>query len=108
MADKQSIEFTSGMRSEAAAAYLEALAAGLRAGHISLQSDTEAAHLEVPEEIVLELEARSSAGKGKSSIELGLSWRLAKRLPAPAPALTISSDAEPPENERPATITALD
>ena len=94
MADKQSLEFTSAMTSEAAAGYLEALAAGLRQRHVSIESGQEFIGLNVTGDVELDIDARLN-DKGRASIELGLSWRIAKRQPDPPPPLVISSSTRP-------------
>jgi amphi-Trp domain-containing protein len=98
MADKQTMEFTASMKAEAAAAYLEALAAGLRAGSISLQSGSESAYLDVAPDVTLDIEAEST-DKGKSTVDVSLTWRIDKRPQTQPPTLMISSDPAPPEPE---------
>ena len=102
MADKQSLEFTGSLTVEATAAYLEALAQGLREGHVYIEAAGEFIDLEVGDDIALELEA-SASDKGKTSLEVSLAWRAAKRPVEVAPGLVIRSAAvgEPVAEEAP-------
>jgi amphi-Trp domain-containing protein len=76
MAEKQSLEFNSNIDTGEAAAYLEALARGLRDGHVLIESGDKSFNMEVGEGVDIELEAKSNPEKGKSSVELKLSWRV--------------------------------
>jgi amphi-Trp domain-containing protein len=76
MAEKQSLEFIGNIDANEAAAYLEALARGLRDGHVLLESGDKSLNIEVGDGVDLEIEAKSNPEKGKSSIELKLGWRI--------------------------------
>ena len=102
MFEKQSLEFASTMKADSAASYLEALARGLRAGYISIQSDGEFIALELSPDISVQVEAKST-GKGRASLDVELSWRVQK--PAEdkkQPELTINSVPAPAQEEQPA------
>jgi amphi-Trp domain-containing protein len=90
MFEKQSLEFVSAMKADSAASYLEALARGLRAGHISIQSGGEFVSLDLAPDVTVEVEAHSTA-KGRASLDIALSWRLA-RAAEKEQELTISSE----------------
>jgi amphi-Trp domain-containing protein len=91
MAVKQALEFTGGLTVDAAAGYLEALANGLRQGHLSIESENEAVDLAIPQELTLGLEAKSAADKGKSAIEISLTWRVSRKTLSASANLIISS-----------------
>jgi amphi-Trp domain-containing protein len=105
MADKRTLEYTATVKAEAAAAYLEAIAQGLRAGHIVIDTGQEALGVHVTGEVSIELEARSNE-KGKSSIEVSLGWRATPKTAAPAPPLVISST--PPTSAYPSPHSGAD
>ena len=85
MAEKQSLEFSSDIETKSAASHLEALAKGLRAGHVLLESGDRSLSLDVGGNVNIELEAKSSPEKGKSSIEIKLSWLAAEEVEEVAP-----------------------
>lgn len=72
--DKQSIDFSSELETQAAAAHLEALAKGLRDGRVLIESGDRSVSLETSRSLNLALEAKANPGKGKSSIEIKLNW----------------------------------
>ncbi len=88
MASKDSVEFSAQVSAEEAAGYLEALARSLREGRALLESGDKSISLELGPSIKLDLEAESDPAKGKSSIDLSLSWRAAEQAVA-APSLLI-------------------
>ncbi len=75
---KDSIEFTAQVSADEAAGYLEALARSLREGRALFESGDRSVSLELGGSVKLELEAESDAAKGKSSIDVSLSWRAAE------------------------------
>jgi amphi-Trp domain-containing protein len=85
MSEKQSVDFSGSFNPGEAAAYLEALARGLRDGNLVIESGDKSLNLDVSPEISLEFEAKASPEKGKSSIELALSWRAAQPVKEEAP-----------------------
>jgi amphi-Trp domain-containing protein len=94
MADKESLEFSGTVEPHAAAAYLEALARGLRDGRILIESGDKSLSLEVSSDVSLEFEAETNLEKGKSSVDLSLSWRAALPVKEEAPpSLLIASGA---------------
>ncbi len=112
MADKQSVQFSSKVGVEAAAAYLGELAQGLRDGAVLVESGNKSLTFDVASEVDLDFEASSKPDKGKSSIEISLSWRAAAYAgaPRPTPALVIGADAKstPTEGPRPREFEAFD
>ena len=72
--EKQSIEFSSELETQAAADHLEALAKGLRDGRVLIESGDRSVSLEASRSVNLELEAKTNPGKGKSSVEIKLEW----------------------------------
>jgi amphi-Trp domain-containing protein len=104
MSDKQSLEFEAKLDAGNAADYFEALARGLRDGRIIIESGNKSLNLEVAGDIVmeLELEAKSNPEKGKSSVELELSWKVVPQKVEEAPAsllITTGSDHSAHEGE---------
>jgi amphi-Trp domain-containing protein len=94
MADKETLEFSGSVEPHAAAAYLEALARGLRDGRILIESGDKSLSLETASEISLELEAETNPDKAKSSVEIALSWRIVQPVAEEAPpSLLIASGA---------------
>jgi amphi-Trp domain-containing protein len=91
MADKQSVEFASNLEPHGVAAYLEALAVGLRDGRVLIESGDKTLNLEVAPTVGIELEAETSE-KGKHSIEIKLEWRIeAPVVEIAPPSLLIAS-----------------
>jgi len=87
MVDRQSLESISTANADAMATYLEALAVGLREGNVTGESGPKAVALEVGAEVTFGLEPKSAGGEEKSSIDISVSWRARKRLPAIPPSL---------------------
>lgn len=88
MGKQGEFEFAGSVAAEQAADYLERIAAGLRAGQISLGAGERRLSLAPGEMLKLEVEAESEGGKG--SVALELSWK-----PADAPTPTLEILAEP-------------
>jgi amphi-Trp domain-containing protein len=84
--EKRSIEFSSELETQAAAAHLEALAKGLRDGRVLIESGDRSVALETSRNLSLELEAKSNPEKGKSSIEIKLEWVVEEEMVEEAPA----------------------
>ena len=86
MADeKQALEFSSEMETQAAAAHLEALARSLRDGRVLIESGDRSINLEIGRSVNLEFEAKSNAAKGKSSVEIKLEWVAVEEVVEEAP-----------------------
>jgi amphi-Trp domain-containing protein len=95
MSSKDSVEFSAQVSAEEAAGYLEALARSLREGRALLESGDRSISLELGPSIKLELEAASDPEKGKSTIDVSLSWRAAEPAVA-APSLLIVAGGHAP------------
>jgi amphi-Trp domain-containing protein len=83
--EKQSIEFTAEMETQAAAAHLEALAKSLREGRVLIESGDRSVSLEASRNVSLELEAKANPAKGKSSVEIKLGWVAEEEVVEEAP-----------------------
>jgi amphi-Trp domain-containing protein len=90
--EKGSIEFGALVSADEAADYLEALAQSCREGSTLLESGDRSLVLEVGRDVKLELEAEADPAKGKGSIEISLSWRVAEQVETP-PSLVIVAGA---------------
>jgi amphi-Trp domain-containing protein len=100
MSEKQSLEFTSDIDTTAAASHLEALAQGLRDGRILIESGDRSLSLEVGGSVSVELEAKSNPDKGRSSIEVKLSWVAEEEVEEVVPpSLLIASGTAASEHE---------
>ncbi|HEY7268505.1 MAG TPA: amphi-Trp domain-containing protein [Dehalococcoidia bacterium] len=97
MASKDSLEFSAQVSADEAAEYLEALARSLREGRALFESGDRSISLELGPSVKIELEAESDPTKGKSSVDLSLSWRAAEPVMA-APSLTIVAGGQGPSN----------
>jgi amphi-Trp domain-containing protein len=95
MAHKESVEFSGQVSAEEAAGYLETLARSLREGRALFESGDKSVGLELGPSLKIELEAETDPEKGKSSIELSLSWRAAEPAVA-APSLLIIAGGQVP------------
>jgi amphi-Trp domain-containing protein len=73
--DKQQLEFAGTADRELVAEYLNRLADGIRLGGVTLTSPGQSVHLESPQRLRLEVEARHRPDKGSSSIQLEVSWK---------------------------------
>lgn len=73
--DKQQLEFAGTADRELVAEYLNRLADGIRLGAVTLTSSGHSVHLESPQRLRLEVEARHRPDKGSSSIQLEISWK---------------------------------
>jgi amphi-Trp domain-containing protein len=91
---RRSAQFTADLRTEDAAAYLEALARALRNSRLVVQTASESIDVRVASRVGLDLEAKSSRGGKKSSIDLRLNWT----EPAETAKLSISSASAPAAN----------
>jgi amphi-Trp domain-containing protein len=91
MSDKQTMSYHGSMRVEAAAAYLEALALALRDRHIALASEGEQLDIEVADDLLFDLKTKSTASKGKASLDLTLAWRRTNERGNNNPDLLIAS-----------------
>ena len=97
MSDKQSLEFEAKLDAASAADYLEALSKGLRDGRIIIESGNKSLSLDVAGDIAMEieLEAKSNPEKGKSSVELELSWKVVpQKVEEAPPSLLITTGAD--------------
>jgi amphi-Trp domain-containing protein len=83
--EKQAIEFSSEMETQAAASHLEALAKSLREGRLVIESGDRSVSLETGRNVSLELEAKANPEKGKSSIEIKLEWVAEEEVVEEAP-----------------------
>jgi amphi-Trp domain-containing protein len=99
MAEKQSFAYRGRLPNESAAAHLEALARGLREGHVTIEAGGELIESAVGDEVSLDLEAESSS-KGRFTISLELDWRL--RRGESVPMMLISSNPAPARSDPPA------
>jgi amphi-Trp domain-containing protein len=100
MSEKQSLEFTSDIDTTAAASHLEALAQGLRDGRILIESGDRSLSLEVGGSVSVDLEAKSNPDKGRSSIEVKLSWVAEEEVEEVVPpSLLIASGTAAVEHE---------
>jgi amphi-Trp domain-containing protein len=88
MAEKESLEFSAVVSADEAAGYLEALARSCREGTALLESGDKSIALEVGRDVKLALDAETDPAKGKGSIDISLSWRVAEQVEAP-PSLVI-------------------
>ena len=73
--DKQQLEFAGTAERDVVAEYLNRLADGIRLGAVTLTSSGQSVHLESPQRLRLEVEARHRPDKGSSSIQLEISWK---------------------------------
>jgi amphi-Trp domain-containing protein len=80
MTKKNSMANLEAVNVEAAAAYLEALASGLRLGHVSLGSGEKQVDLRVPQSVTIDLEGKAHDGKKKSSFQVAMTWRSVRRV----------------------------
>ncbi len=76
MPQKDKIAFSGTLSAAEDAQYLESLARGIRERSMLLESGDASISLQVPEDLKLEIEVESDASKGKSAIEVHMSWRL--------------------------------
>ncbi len=98
MASKDKVAFSGTVTADEAAQYLEALAKGIRERCMLLESGDTSLSLELADEMKLDVEASGDAEKGKSSVELSLSWRARRSEEDVTPArLTIVPGAVPAE-----------
>jgi amphi-Trp domain-containing protein len=88
MAEKEALEFSAVLSAEEAASYLEALAHACREGSALLESGDKSLTIEVGRDLKVELDAQSDPAKGKGSIDLSLSWKVAEQADTP-PSLVI-------------------
>ena len=75
MPPKDKIEFSGTISVQEAAQYLESLAKGLRERSMLLESGDVSFNVEIPDEVKIEIEVGNDVAKGKSNIEVSLSWR---------------------------------
>lgn len=75
MPPKDKIEFSGTISVQEAAQYLESLAKGLRERSMLLESGDVSFNVEIPDEVKIGIEVGNDAAKGKSNIEVSLSWR---------------------------------
>lgn len=99
---RRSAQFTADLKTEDAATYLEALAQALRDTRIVVQTGNETLDVRVAPRLALGLEARSSRGAKKSSIELRLNWSEPYELPT----LYISSGSAPNDDDMETVVSA--
>jgi amphi-Trp domain-containing protein len=92
--EKGTIEFSASVSSDEAADYLEALAKSCREGSALLESGDKSLLLEVGRDVKLAIEAEADPAKGKGSIEIALSWRVAEQVETP-PSLVIVAGPPP-------------
>lgn len=93
--DDEEVEYEATMSRQEAAAYLDALLAGLRGGHLEFRRGERALTLALPSHVELEVEAKGNATKGK--IEVEIKWRPVIQpltLSAPSDAGPAASDDE--------------
>ncbi|HWO93327.1 MAG TPA: amphi-Trp domain-containing protein [Dehalococcoidia bacterium] len=94
MAEKKTkFEYAGRIGADQAAAYLEAMAAGLREQRLRLASGGQSIMLHPAETLRAELEAAFNPEKGKGSLQFELSWRVEEAEAAGD--LLISSEEEP-------------
>jgi amphi-Trp domain-containing protein len=99
MAQKDKVAFSGTVPPQEAAQYLESLAKGLRERSMLLESGDSSLTLDVGDDIKIEIDVSSDAEKGKSAVELSLSWRQRRDEPdaiAP-PGLLIVAGGAPAE-----------
>jgi amphi-Trp domain-containing protein len=96
--EKGSIEFAAQVSAEEAADYLEAIANACREGSALLESGDKSLSIEVGRDVKVELEAQTDPSKGKGSIDLSLSWRVAEQAETP-PSLVIVAGPPAPAAE---------
>ena len=89
--EKQSVDFNGSFEPGTAAEYLESIARGLREGRLLIESGDRSINLDVGSNLEFEFEAKSSPEKGKSSVELSLSWTVAEPPKEAPPSLLIVS-----------------
>lgn len=96
---KDKVEFAGSVSAQEAAQYLESLATGLRERAILLESGDSSVTFEVAEDVKIEIEATTNAEKGKSSIDVRMSWRQLRPEEADLapPGLLIIAGATPTE-----------
>jgi amphi-Trp domain-containing protein len=75
MASKDKVAFSGTVSADEAAQYLESLAKGIRERSMLLESGDTSLTLELADEVKIEMEASGDAEKGKSTVDLSLSWR---------------------------------
>ena len=98
MAPKDKIQFEGTVPAAEAAQYLESLARGLRERSMLLESGDSSVTLEVTDDVKIEIEVASGGEKGKSSLELSVSWRQQRQDDVVPPAgLLIVPGATPAE-----------
>jgi amphi-Trp domain-containing protein len=84
---RRASHFMASLKTEDAAAYLEGLAQALRDNRLVVQTPDETLDVRVGSRVSLEIDARSSRGGRRSSVELKLDWA----EPDDVSALSISS-----------------
>jgi amphi-Trp domain-containing protein len=89
------LEFSASVPLEQAAGYLEALAQSLRQGSALLESGDQSVRIELGPNVKVKLDAETDPEKGKGSLELNLSWRVAEQVEAP-PSLVIVAGPRAP------------
>jgi amphi-Trp domain-containing protein len=93
---KEKIEFSGGISTDDAASYLESLAAALRKRTVLLESGDASVTVAVGEHVKVGLEVSADAGKGKSNIDISMSWRARRNaVPVASPALAIAAGTTP-------------
>jgi amphi-Trp domain-containing protein len=102
---KDKIEFSGSVSADDAAAYLESLADGLRKRSMLLESGDTSINVEVAEDVKVELQVSADEEKGKSAIELAMSWRGRRDDAVAAPAsLLIVAGGEAAAEQEPAAF----
>jgi amphi-Trp domain-containing protein len=97
--DRNKLEYAGVVSAEQAAEYFQTIADGMREHAMLLESGNSSVTLGVPGDVKLALQV--SAGHGKSSIELALTWQ-DQATPAARPALRVvtADDFERPRSSR--------
>jgi amphi-Trp domain-containing protein len=75
MAQKDKVQFSGSVPAQEAAQYLESIAKGLRERSMLLESGDNSLTVDVADDVKIEIEVATEGEKGKSSIDLSLSWR---------------------------------
>jgi len=102
VAGKEKVQFNAMVSAQEAAQYLESLARGMRERSMLLESGDSSLTVEVPDEVKLELEIASDGVKGKSNIDLSISWRQRREDEAASPAGLLILPGSNAQSEAPA------
>ncbi len=88
MPPKDKVQFAGTVPAQEAAQYLESLAKGLRERSMLLESGDASLTIAVPDDVKIEIDASTDADKGKSTVDVSLSFRR-REAETPAPGLLI-------------------